>query len=67
MLTKYAPKRLAFEFNYFVACIALAALDHKMHLFQREERNKNGELVYKRKYSRSRKYHAEPVKEKLSL
>ena len=52
MLTKYAPKRLAFEFCYSIACIALAALDHNMHLFQRHARNKKGELLYKRKYSR---------------
>lgn len=68
MLTKYAKKRLAFEFIYFVARIALAALDHNMHLFRNQARNNNGELLYKRKYSRrSRKYHAEPVKENLCL
>eukprot|EP00112_Aurelia_sp_Birch-Aquarium-sp1_P019611 Seg4882.2 transcript_id=Seg4882.2/GoldUCD/mRNA.D3Y31 product="hypothetical protein" protein_id=Seg4882.2/GoldUCD/D3Y31 len=64
MQTKYAPKRLAFEFIYFVACISLAAPDHNMHLFRNQARNNNGELLYKRKYSRrSREYHAEPVQE----
>ncbi|XP_068735198.1 uncharacterized protein [Montipora capricornis] len=32
MLTKYAPKRMAFEYPYFIMRIMLAAIDHNMHL-----------------------------------
>ncbi len=31
MLTKYAPKRNAFDYRYFIGRIALAAIDHNMH------------------------------------
>ena len=65
MLTKYAPKRIAFEYIYFVARIVIAAIDHNMHLMRPQAKSKDGSYLYKKKYSRrSRKYHAEPVKDK---
>lgn len=65
MLTKYAPKRLAFDYPYFLCRIALAVIDHNMHIDRKHAKTKEGKYCYKRKYNKSsRKYHAEPVKEK---
>lgn len=65
MLTKYAPKRCSFDYPSFTSRIALAAIDHNMHVFRKQARTKNGKLCFKRKYTKStRKFHAEPVKEK---
>ena len=63
MLTKYAPKRIAFEYIYFVCRIALAAIDHNMQLFRPLAATKEGANIFKLKYSkRTKTHHAEPVK-----
>ena len=63
MLTKYAPKRIAFEYIYFVCRIVLAAIDHNMHLFRPLAATKEGANLFKLKYSkRTKTHHAEPVK-----
>ncbi|PFX12866.1 hypothetical protein AWC38_SpisGene23107 [Stylophora pistillata] len=43
MLTKYAPKRMAFEYPYFIMRIMLAAIDHNMHLCRGQQLNAAGE------------------------
>lgn len=64
MLTKYAPKRMAFEYPYFIMRIMLAAFDHNMHLSRGQQLNAAGEERGHRKYSkRTQKFHAEMVKE----
>eukprot|EP00795_Rhopilema_esculentum_P007938 gene7938-13828_t len=63
MLKKYAPKRVAFEYIYFIARIALAAMDHNLHLFRPLAVSRAGKKLFKKKYNRRTKtYHAEPVK-----
>ena len=63
MLTKYAPKRIAFEYIYFVCRMALAAIDHNMHLHRQLAKTKDGKEIFKVKYSkRTKTHHAEPVK-----
>lgn len=34
-MTKYVPKRMAFEYPYFIMRVMLAALDHNFHLFRK--------------------------------
>eukprot|EP00112_Aurelia_sp_Birch-Aquarium-sp1_P012866 Seg2710.2 transcript_id=Seg2710.2/GoldUCD/mRNA.D3Y31 product="hypothetical protein" protein_id=Seg2710.2/GoldUCD/D3Y31 len=64
MLTKYAPKRNAFDYRYFIGRMALAAIDHNMHAHRAIAKTKDGRSCYKRCYNKStRKYHAQPVKE----
>eukprot|EP00112_Aurelia_sp_Birch-Aquarium-sp1_P016508 Seg3753.2 transcript_id=Seg3753.2/GoldUCD/mRNA.D3Y31 product="hypothetical protein" protein_id=Seg3753.2/GoldUCD/D3Y31 len=63
MLTKYAPKRIAFEYIYFIARMALAAIDHNLHLYRPLAESREGNQLFKKKYNRRTKaYHAEPVK-----
>ncbi len=63
MLTKYAPKRIAFEYIYFIARMALAAIDHNLHLYRPLAESREGNQLFKKKYNRKTKaYHAEPVK-----
>ena len=46
-----------------MARIALAAIDHNMHVFRPHAKTRDGNLKYARKYSkRTKKWHAEPVK-----
>ena len=61
MLKKYAPKRIAFEYIYFVCPMALAAIDHNMHLHRQLARTKDGEEIFKVRYcKRTKTHHAEP-------
>ncbi|XP_020616844.1 uncharacterized protein LOC110054824 [Orbicella faveolata] len=66
MMTKYAPKRMAFEYVLVQSKISsdfLAAIDHNFHLFRKPKQSKEGDLVGHRKYSkRTQRYHAEVVK-----
>ena len=65
MLTKYAPKRCAFDYPYFKCRMALAGLDHNMHIYRPQATTKDGRACYKRKYCKAtRKFRVEPVKEK---
>ena len=60
---KYAPKQLAFEYVYFISRMALAAIDHNMHLYRPLATTKEGKEIFKLKYSkRTKSHHAEPVK-----
>ncbi|XP_068709173.1 uncharacterized protein [Montipora foliosa] len=64
MMTKYAPKRMAFEYPYFIMRVMIAAIDHNMHLNRKPKLTKEGKQQGHRKYSkRSQKFHAEVVKE----
>ncbi|KAK3751371.1 hypothetical protein QZH41_010466 [Actinostola sp. cb2023] len=55
MVLKYAPKRIAFVYEVFIARVQLAALDHNFHLFRKilegrmkkiySKRSKNWKLV----------------------
>ena len=63
MMTKYGPKRIAFEYMSFICRTALAGIDHNMHAFREVATTKDGRKCYKRRYSkRSKRYHAEPLK-----
>ena len=63
MLTKYTPKRNAFEYDYFIARTELAAIDQNFHSFRPYAYTQNGKLIYHRKYSkRTKKYSVSPVK-----
>ncbi len=67
MLTKYAPKRMAFDYVYFIGRMAMAAMDHNMHAFRPVARTKDGRNCYRRKYNKNtKKFHAQPVKIKKS-
>ncbi|PFX12302.1 hypothetical protein AWC38_SpisGene23764 [Stylophora pistillata] len=64
MLTKYAPKRMALEYPYFIMRIMLTAIDHNMHLCRGQQLNAAGEERGHRKFSkRTQIFHAETVKE----
>ncbi|XP_065054975.1 uncharacterized protein LOC135683598 [Rhopilema esculentum] len=64
MLTKYAPKRCAFDYPYFKCRMALAGIDHNMHNSRPQATTKDGQACFKRKYSKAtRKFRVEPVKE----
>lgn len=68
MLTKYAPKRMAFDYVYFIGRMALAAMDHNMHAFRPVAMTKDGRNCYRRKYNKNtKKFHAQPVKIKKSF
>ena len=62
MLTKYAPKRVPFEYIYFIARMALAALDHNLHLYRPLAISREGNKLFKKHNRRTKAYHAEPVK-----
>ena len=65
MLMKYASKRVAYDYPYFKTRMALAAIDHNMHLNRPIVTARDGRRCFKRKYNkRSRKFTADPVKEK---
>ena len=65
MLTKYAPKRCAFDYPYFKCRMALAGIDHNMYIYRPQATTKDGRACYKRKYCKAtRKFRVEPVKEK---
>ncbi|XP_015748821.1 PREDICTED: uncharacterized protein LOC107328613 [Acropora digitifera] len=67
MMTKYVPKRMAFEYAYFIMRVTLAAIDHNYHLSRKPAQRKDGGERGHRKYSkRSQKYHAEVVREEKS-
>ncbi|XP_020912972.2 uncharacterized protein LOC110250696 [Exaiptasia diaphana] len=64
MMTKYLPKRMAFEYQYFIMRTLLAAIDHNMHLFRKPKESKQGQILGHRKFSkRTQRFHAEVVKE----
>ncbi len=64
MLTKYAPKRCAFDYPSYLCRMAMSSIDHNMHANRPQAQTKDGRLCYKRKYVKStRRYHAAPVKE----
>ncbi|KAL9960634.1 hypothetical protein ACROYT_G034118 [Oculina patagonica] len=64
MMLKYAPKRITFSYDVFVARVLLAALDHNFNLYREDVSDSSGQVQYKRKYSkRSKNWRAEPVKE----
>lgn len=53
-----------FRYPFFIMRIMLAAIDHNMHLFRGSETKADGTECGHRKYSkRTKKYHAEPVKQ----
>ncbi|XP_065070312.1 uncharacterized protein LOC135695242 [Rhopilema esculentum] len=67
MLLKYASKRNAYDYPYFKTRMALAAIDHNIHLNRPLAITKDGKQCFKRKYNKnSRKFTAEPVKEQKS-
>ena len=53
-----------FRYPFFIMRIMLAAIDHNMHLFRGSKTKADGTECGHRKYSkRTKKYHAEPVKQ----
>ncbi|XP_066929688.1 uncharacterized protein [Clytia hemisphaerica] len=65
MMLKYAPKRNAFEFQYYTDRMYLAAVDHNLHLFRENLKTKSGRQIYARKYGkRTKRWHAQPLKAK---
>ena len=51
------------RYEFFVARVLLAAIDHNMHIFRPHATTDGGALKYARKYSkRTKKWRAEPVK-----
>ena len=63
LILKYAPNRLAFNFQYFRDRMFLATLDHNFHLFRAMAKTSNGERLYKRAYcKRVKHWHSDPVK-----
>ena len=67
MLMKYASKRNAYDYPYFKTRMALAAIDHNIHLNRPLAITQDGKQCFKRKYNKnSRKFTAEPVKEQKS-
>jgi len=63
MMLKYAPKRNSFDFIAFCVRMLLAALDHNMHVLHPQATTKDGQLIWKKQYSkRTKRWHSEPVK-----
>ena len=63
LILKYAPKRVAFDFQYYRDRMFLAALDCNFHLFRAMAKTSDAEGLYKRAYCKRVKYwHADPVK-----
>lgn len=63
LILKYAPKSVAFDFQYYRDRMFLAALDHSFHLFRAMAKLPDGERLYKRAYcKRVKHWHADPVK-----
>lgn len=62
-MTKYVPKRIPFQHTAFVCRTVLAALDHNVHSFRNVAVAKDGQQIFKRKYSkRTKRWTAVPVK-----
>ena len=52
------------SYDVFITRILLAALDHNVHLFRTDLEDSNGQVRYKKTYSkRSKNWRVEPVKE----
>ena len=51
----YAPKRFGFSYEGLFARSLFAAIDHNHHLHRKQARNKRGELVYSRRWSKRAK------------
>ena len=63
LILKYAPKRVAFTFQYYRDRMFLAALDHNFQLFRAMGKSFDGERLHKRVYCKRVKYwHADPVR-----
>ena len=63
MMLKYAPKRNAFEYQYYTDRMFLAAIDHNVHNFREVWKAKSGRQVLARKLNkRAKKFHSQPVK-----
>ena len=61
-MLSYAPKRIGYKHDAYVARMELAFLDHNHHLARPQLVTKNGEMVYTRKWGkRTSKWHIVPV------
>ena len=61
-MLSYAPKRIGFKHDAYVARMQLAYLDHNNHLNHPTLKNKDGHEVYTRKWGkRSARWHMVPV------
>lgn len=57
------PILIHFRYDYFIVRTLLAVIDHNVHADREQAVNKDGQLIYARKYSkRTKRWHAERVK-----
>ncbi|XP_066930023.1 uncharacterized protein [Clytia hemisphaerica] len=64
MMLKYAPKRNAFEYQYYTDRMYLAAVDHNVHIFREKMKSKRtgNQIVAKKLHKRSKNWHVQPLK-----
>ena len=61
-MTAYAPKRIGYKHDGYVARMEAAYIDHNSHLDRPQLTTKDGKLVFTRKWNkRSARWHDVPV------
>ena len=62
LILSYAPKRIGYKHDAYVARVQLAFIDHNSHLSRQQLKTKDGKPVYTRKWGRrTSQWHVVPI------
>ena len=62
LILSYAPKRIGYKHDAYVARVQLAFIDHNSHLNRQQLKTKDGKPVYTRKWGRhTSQWHVVPI------